>query len=410
VAALVNRLNAALTYQINVEDYLVWSTVVSAMLFIPVVPSIFLGYVVVILNCLILLVFDRLTIHRNHLIAILSVAGFSLIGAYSADATVKPIIAQILGITVLSVYYFSALTNLGISLPRWMEMYVRVAFLVAVLGLLQWAIFRVLHMGDGRLKSIFFEPSHYVFLTLPAVGYCIDRYVSERQYGSESLIFVLTYVLADSSLGYLGLLLIGLFAVTPRLKGWQIILAGGLACILAGGLYVGSANFRLRANDTVRAIASQDLGHTNASTFAMLSNVYVTSQSFMAHPLTGVGIGGYGNAYDKYIGTLSGPGLDFIQESLNRDDANSLFLRVAAELGVPGLLVLFGFIIGCARVRGQPYLALRNALLPYMLIRMGRFGAYFSVEVYFFVCLYVLNYMESRAADQQVRQAYRSVT
>jgi O-antigen ligase len=158
------------------------------------------------------------------------------------------------------------------------------------------------------------------------------------------------------------------------------------------------------------AIANQDLSGTNASTFALLSNVYVTGQSFLAHPLTGVGIGGYANAYDTYIGNLSGPGLDYLQNSLNRDDANSLILRVAAELGPAGLLVLFGFLIVCARVRGQPYLTIRNALLPYMLIRMARFGAYFSVEVYFFVCLYILNYMQSRASHRQVQQVSRSVT
>jgi hypothetical protein len=38
---------------------------------------------------------------------------------------------------------------------------------------------------------------------------------------------------------------------------------------------------------------------------------------------------------------------------------------------------------------------------------MGRFGAYFSVEFYFFVGIYVLNYMQSREAK---KQAIRSET
>ena len=401
----MSSIKAALAQSIGLEDYLAWSTVVSALLFIPVMPSIFLGYLVVILNCLILLVFDQLAIHRNHLIALLSIAGFSLIGAHYSGTGINSVVAETVGIAVLSVYYFSALTNFNIGLSQWMEMYIRVALIAAILGLLQWAIARVLHIGDGRLMSIYLEPSHYIFLTLPAVGYCINRYVIERKYGWESLIFVLTYVLADSALGFLGLLLIGIFTFTPRLKGWQMLLGSGLLCVLVSALYVGSANLRLRVDDTIIAIATQDLGGTNASTFAMLSNLYVTSQSFMAHPLTGVGIGGYANAYDTYIGNLSGPGLLYLQDNLNRDDANSLFLRVAAELGLPGLVILFGFIIVCAQVRGQPYLTIRNALLPYMLIRMGRFGAYFSVEVYFFVCLYVLNYMQSRANQRQIRRA-----
>ena len=410
MALLVSGLNAISDQRIFIEDYLVWSTVLSTLLFIPVLPSIFLGYLLIIPNSLVLLMLDRLSIHRNHLIAILLLTGFSLIGAHLAGGDTKPVIAQILGITVTSVYFFNALTTFGIPLPRWMDMYIRVAIAAAVLGILQWAIARILHTGDGRLKSIFLEPSHYIFLTLPAIGYCSARYIEKREYGPETLIFLLTYVLADSSLGFLGILLVGAFNVTTRLKSWQILLATALGCAMLGGLYLGSENFRLRATDTITAIAKQDLGGTNASTFALLSNVYVTSQSFQTHPFTGVGIGGYANAYDKYIGTLSGPGLTFLNETLNRDDANSLFLRIAAELGIPGLLVIFGFLVICGHVRGSPYQTIRNALLPYLLVRMLRFGAYFSVEFYFFVGIYLLNYMQCRATKRHVPKAYMSAT
>jgi O-antigen ligase len=242
-------------------------------------------------------------------------------------------------------------------------------------------------------------------MTLPAIGYCINRYVSQRQYGPEALVFGLSFVLADSSLGYLGLLLIGAFTFSSRLKAWQALLAGALLCGIMGSLYVGSGNFRIRVNDTVKAIAKQDLGNTNASTFALLSNVFVTSQSFQKYPFTGVGIGGYASVYDTYIGDITGLGLPFLRENLNRDDANSLFLRVAAELGIPGLLVLFGFLIVCAQVRAPPYQTIRNALLPYLLIRMGRFGAYFSVEFYFFIGIYLLNYLESRASSRENKRA-----
>jgi hypothetical protein len=75
-----------------------------------------------------------------------------------------------------------------------------------------------------------------------------------------------------------------------------------------------------------------------------------------------------------------------------------MFLRVAAELGLPGLCVLLGFLIICARVKGLDQLLIRNAILPYLLIRMGRGGHYFTVEFYFFVGMYLLNYMQSRTA------------
>src|SRR5690349_654982 len=103
------------------------------------------------------------------------------------------------------------------------------------------------------------------------------------------------------------------------------------------------------------------------------------SQSLLAHPWTGIGAGGYAFAYDKYIGDIKGFGLsDVMSLELNRQDANSMFLRVGAEFGIPGLILLFGFLFICARVKGSPYLQIRNAILPYLLIRMGRGGHYFT--------------------------------
>ena len=196
-------------------------------------------------------------------------------------------------------------------------------------------------------------------------------------------------------------MLTALLSYAPRLKGWQLLAGAALLAGLMGGLYVGSGNFRLRANDTIAAIVTQDLSGSNASTFALLSNFYVTSQSFLNHPSTGIGIGGFAHAYDKYIGEITGDDLnDGASMQLNREDGNSMFLRVATELGVPGLVVLFAFLIVCALVKEYPYQLIRNAILPYLLIRMGRGGHYFTVELYFFVGIYLLNYMQSRAAQK----------
>jgi len=176
-------------------------------------------------------------------------------------------------------------------------------------------------------------------------------------------------------------------------------------CALAGGLYAASGNLRLRANEIAAVIVSQDLSRAGNTTFAFLSNVYVTSQSFLAHPVTGIGIGGYANAYDKYVGNITDTaemlGQGYLTSlQLNRDDAASMFLRTTAELGILGPLLLLAFLVVCARVRGAPYLTIRNALLPYLIVRMTRLGAYFTVELYFFVGIYLLNYLNYRQASR----------
>jgi O-antigen ligase len=386
---------------LDLQEYLFWSTLVSAILLVVVAHAgidIMLAYPIVIINTLVLLAFDRLKIHRNHLIALAVLCGFSFLGMRQSSTPINAMLGQVIGIAVMSIYYFSALTNFGVPLSRWMEGYVRLAFYAAVIGLVLWPLGGIFHLMGPRLQSFYAEPSHFVFMTLPAVGYCFNIYLSQRRYGAETLVFFLSYVLADSALGFIGLLLIVIFAFAHRLKGWQV-LAGTIAvCALTAGLYFVSANFQLRVRDTATAITSQDLTNTNASTWALLSNFYVVSRSFATHPLTGVGIGGYRYVYDEYISDLTGLDLSNMPE-LNQEDANSLFLRVAAELGVPGLMVLLAFVIVCARVKGSPYREVRNAIIPYLLVRMGRYGAYISPEVYLFAGFYILNYMQYRKAQ-----------
>ncbi|HET7086140.1 MAG TPA: hypothetical protein VFI23_15295 [Rhizomicrobium sp.] len=402
-------LKAALDRRIDIHEYLVWSTVLAVLMFVSLRGAFQVGYVIVLVNTLVLLVFDQLAIHRNHMLALLALAGFSLVGARLSGTPVPSVMSQILGIGVMSIYFFSALTSFGPSLSNWMELYMRAAFALTVLCLALWVLVTVVS-GNQRLQGIYSEPSYFIYVTLPAAGYCINCYVHERRYGLEALIFLLAYALAESTLGFLGLFLIGLFTYAPRLKGWQMIVGAIVALGFAAGVYAASASVRVRANEMAVAIVKQDLSGTGASAFAFLSNVYVTSQSFLAHPMTGIGIGGYANAYDTYIHDLTGftkLGTDTTNRyeqslELNREDAASMFLRVTAELGLPGLIVLVGFLIVCARVRGQPYVIMRNAILPYLIVRMARMGHYFTVELYFFVGLYLLNYLESRRNNRLI--------
>src|SRR3569833_987468 len=104
------------------------------------------------------------------------------------------------------------------------------------------------------------------------------------------MLLFLAYVLADASLGFLGMLLIAFFALLPRLTFWKMVgfCFSGLAALV--GLFFASANFRLRVVDTVVSIARANLGtQANSSTFAFLSSAYVTIQTFISHPLIGVG-------------------------------------------------------------------------------------------------------------------------
>lgn len=393
------RLAAILARRIDLDEYLVISTVVSAFLLIIVAHvglDIFLGYPIVFLNSAILFWKNRLVIHPYHAIAIGTVATFSVVASLFSATPLNSILSQVAGISVMSVYYFSMLTTARLTIRQWLEIYARVAFVLCLFGFPQWIISHLQDASDPRLRSIFTEPSLYVYTTLPALGYFLNCWFREKRYGKESLIFVLSYLLADSALGFAGLLLTLALIFSRHLSFWRILGGLVLTAAMVVLLFFVSDNFRLRVRDTAIAIATQDLSGSNGSTFALLSNGYVTSRAFLDHPLLGVGIGGYGYAYDIYIQDLTGLDLKNLPFNLNKDDANSLFLRVAAELGLPGLMALFGFLITCGRVKGSPYREIRNMFLPYIIVRMSRFGGYFSMEIYFFMGLYLLNYLGYR--------------
>ena len=149
----MSSLGAALNRQISIDEYLVWSTVIAVLMFMHLTGTFQVGYAVVLVNMLVLLTFDRIAIHRNHMLAILVLAGFGLLGAELSATPLTAPASQILGISVMSVYFFAALTSFGPSLSRWMELYMRAAFVLTAFALVTWPIESSL-TGDPRLRAM----------------------------------------------------------------------------------------------------------------------------------------------------------------------------------------------------------------------------------------------------------------
>jgi hypothetical protein len=355
------------------------------------------GYLIILFNMLVLLMTGQLLIHRNHAIFLGVVTGLGLIAGQLSGTPPNAVFSQVVGIGVMSVYFFSVLTTAGMELYRWMEIYSKFAFAVALIGFVLFAVNRVTG-GDPRLTSVYSEPSIYISVTLPAIGFYVNEYLRRRAYGLECLIFLLSYALADSSGGFIGLLLVAFFAIKRYIKGWKLFASGTAVVLAVLGLYFGSQNVRLRVDDTAYSLMTADITNANGSTYAMLSNLYGAAKAFNDYPIAGVGIGGYQYVYMRYVGNVLVRRSE--QFGLNQFDANSLYFRIAAELGLFGLFFLLLFLVGCAQVRGDKHIVLRNALLPYLLERLYHSGAYFTTELYFFSGIYLLNFLESRAEQK----------
>src|SRR5262249_52011750 len=151
----------------------------------------------------------------------LVMAVVSFVASRGAGTPGMAIIAQLIGILLFSIYFFSMLTNSGLSVPRWMQIYCHYANAIVLLAFLIFVL-RYLHlmpMGrEARLRSIYPEPSLFVYVTLPAFGLYANAYMRDRRYRPELFMYILAYILADSSLGFLGMLLVAFYVYLPRLS------------------------------------------------------------------------------------------------------------------------------------------------------------------------------------------------
>ena len=82
----------------------------------------------------------------------------------------------------------------------------------------------------------------------------------------------------------------------------------------------------------------------NLSTYALLSNSFITIESIKDNPL-GTGLGSYHYQYDKYYSKMNPPKylITLGESKINRPDANSLFLRLLVDLGIFSIFLFFHF-------------------------------------------------------------------
>src|SRR5439155_710809 len=136
-------------------------------------------------NTLLLFGQNRLIIHRNHVAAIIAVTVISFIASANSSTPGFSIIAQVMGILLFSTYFFSVLTNFGLSVPRWVQAYARFALAIVIIGFITY-VGRKLHLlprsEELRLRSIYAEPSLFVYVTLPAFGIYANAFLRYRKY------------------------------------------------------------------------------------------------------------------------------------------------------------------------------------------------------------------------------------
>jgi O-antigen ligase len=160
----------------------------------------------------------------------------------------------------------------------------------------------------------------------------------------------------------------------------------------------------MRVDDTISILNNTDkLENTNASTFALLSNARVTYEAVKENPIFGAGLGSHAITYQKYIGKLIN--VENAQILLNIEDANSLFLRILSEMGLFGLIIFISFLMKyhiSKKYDNDKYLyVVNNAVLSMFVIRLLRFGHYFTTGFFFFFWIYYFSKLQSKGTENE---------
>ncbi len=362
--------------------------------------------------------YHNIGINSKFLITLIAITFFSLVNVYLENTTLVLMGKQALGILVTGVAYYLLIKINKYEIDKLFRIYLRIAFVVASIGIFQefsflvgfengydystiipkWG-FTATTMGALRVNSILPEPSHFAISMAPAFFVSLlsvlrnsSLYLSKK----ASLLVIISYVLTFSAVAYIAIIISFLLIYSNAKKIRHLLFA---AIILFSSIFLSYRyipEIRIRVDDTLGvATGSIDIATANMSTFTLVSNAFVAYDSFKNSPLFGRGLGSHPISYDKFASSGSSDVI-FLEGALqlNKDDANSLFLRLTSETGLFGIIVALYFLFKfrLKNSDNENLQIISNAIFTIFTISLLRQGHYFYNGFFFFVWLYYFAY------------------
>ncbi len=367
------------------NDFVIKLTVISifteAFLYNYVI-DIKLFYLFIVLIGMLFIYLDKIRILKVQLWIFLYLFLTGVISVCLSTNELQRVFSQLSGICLVSVFFYSFFVNVDyrLNLERIFKIYCLIAFYVCLIGIFFSVVDLVVTGSFTPVKSIMLEPAHFATIIFPAYYYYYNS--KDRKY----IVVLSAIILSFSSLAYLALMFSFFYQNVKNLKKIVFIIA--LIIITFFLLYVFFPQFNIRVKDTVSALISKDLTGVNLSSFALVSNLYISFENFKQNPIFGGGIGSHIIRYLQKIDSINGAETFFQYIGLNSQDANSLGLRIFSELGIVGVFFTSFFIV---RHRRGYFSLINEAIVFYFFCKILREGHYFSPEMYFFVFLYYFN-------------------
>lgn len=361
-----------------------------------------LYYLIIISNFFLFAYYNKVTIHKNLFIMIGFLAIHGLISYVWLQHPIKSLIAQLLGISISSIYYYNFIKNYGVG--KVFKVYLDFALFIALLAIPMFYL-QINSFSEFRLNGILTEPAHYAAIMLPATYV----FLRDKKYLKLGLI-VVTIFLSKSSIGYIGL---GLILILPLLKTKYFIKYAWIVFIIIGSsTYYLSTQWNKPINEnksnvlvrrlkqTTKSLSAIYTGkfekQTNLSTYAFLSNSFITQKIVLNNPF-GTGLGSYQYEYDKYYPLIKPPPylVELKQSKINKTDANSLFLRMLADLGIFAVLIFIFVGYRSYKLFSSENKIIQQSTFFYLIVKLIREGHYFPPEFYFFLFIFLKDFDEN---------------
>lgn len=319
---------------------------------------------------------------------------------------------QLAGITVSYAFYRTIINDKQDAIDALM-LYKKFAIWIAVFALVQQVafyahisvIYDLRWLVNGQLapansvfraSTLFQEPSECALILLPMAFLAMYSFwgkfkqkITPLISKKEAVVLLLGYVATFSSAGYIGIF-IGIILIWTEYKHNPkqivIFIFGVIAFITA---YSRIGDFSERINDTLALISddTRNLATANISSQTIIINLKIALKSFMSSFGLGGGIGSHPVSYEKFIGELPVANVVFF---FNKEDANSLFLRITSELGIFGIAYVVSFLGRFwPRRNGSMESIFQSMCITYFLLRLLRYGHYFNNGLWLFVIIII---------------------
>jgi len=371
--------------KINIKNYLLYSSVFAIFtesFFFNFIIDWKLLYLIILINYVLLLKIKKIKFNIYFVLLMLLFLVHGLIMYSIIGITPNYLISQLLGITIISTYYYNFIPVY--EKEQIITVYLKMSVWIAAIGIIFF--FLNINVNDGRLQSIFKEPAHYAIAVVPACYYLLKT----KKHLSFAIVFG-SLILSQSSIGYMGC---ALMFILPNISSKRIKYIVITIPVLVITFFVVYNNFsflKLRVDDTVETLNAVNNGkfkpYTNQSSYALLSNAYIANKNIQDHPF-GSGLGSHYHMHTQvYLKKMRPPPylVTLKSEKINAPDAASLFLRLLSEMGIIGfiLIVYLIFLSSKSFTSNNYYFA--QGIVIYLLLKLFRDGHYFPPELFFFI-------------------------